>query len=222
VEELAMAIKYILFDLDGTLIDTNELILRSFEHTLEDYAPGQYTREHVLPHMGEPLWDQMERFVPGRSPEMVETYRKFNVEQHDHYVREFPHVRDVLKRLHEDGYKMAVVTSKMRLTAQMGWELCGLAPYLDAFVCIEDTDKHKPHPDPVLLGMKLLGANPEETMMIGDSPYDILAGQAAGTMTVGVKWSLRGEAGLRPYNPDFLVADMLELEAIIRDGKGRQ
>ncbi|HEU4964497.1 MAG TPA: pyrophosphatase PpaX [Bacilli bacterium] len=211
-----MRFPYVLFDLDGTLADTNELILRSFEHTLEQYAPGKFTRADILPHMGEPLWDQMERFVPGKSPEMVKTYRTFNVEQHDRYVTPFPHVKDVLERLHADGVKMAIVTSKQRLTAEMGWELCQITPYLDAFITIEDTKEHKPHPAPVLAAMKLLGADPATTLMVGDSPYDIGAGKAAGVKTVGVKWSLRGEEGLRPYDPDYLVADMLELEAIIR------
>lgn len=211
-----MRFSYVLFDLDGTLIDTNELILRSFEHALEHHVPGQYTRADVLPHMGEPLWDQMERFVPGQSPELVKTYRKFNIEQHDNYVQAFPHVREVLQRLHGDGVKTAIVTSKMRLTAEMGWKLCGLTPYLDAFVTIEDTAEHKPHPAPVLKAIQLLGADPASTLMVGDSPYDIGAGKAAGVKTAAVKWSLRGEEGLRPHDPDYLVADMLELEAIIR------
>lgn len=210
-----MNYRYVLFDLDGTLLDTNELILRSFEHALDLHVPGQYTRADVLPHMGEPLVDQMERFVPGRSKELVATYRKFNIEQHDELVTEFPQVKDVLGRLHKAGVKMAIVTSKMRLTAQMGWDLVGIGQYFDAFVTADDTEKHKPHPDPLLLAMKLLGADPAETLMVGDSPYDILGGQAAGVKTAGVAWSLRGEAGLKPHNPDYMIHTMQELEATI-------
>ncbi|MFD2171977.1 pyrophosphatase PpaX [Tumebacillus lipolyticus] len=210
-----MNYRYVLFDLDGTLLDTNELILRSFEHTLEHHLPGKYTRADVLPHLGEPLFAQMERFAPGRSEELAATYRKYNVEQHDLLVKEFPQVRDVLVNLHRNGIKMAIVTSKRRLTAQMGWELAKIGPYFDSFVTADDTEKHKPHPDPLLLAMEQLGADPEQTLMVGDSPYDILGGQAANVKTVAVAWSLRGEAGLRTYNPDYIVQDMNELQAIL-------
>jgi pyrophosphatase PpaX len=216
-----MKYRYLLFDLDGTLIDTNELILRSFEHALEVHAPGQYTRADILPHMGEPLWKQMNHFVPGQEEAAVETYRTYNIEQHDALVTAFEHVGDVLRRLKADGCILGVVTSKMRKTARMGVELCGIADVFDAFVTLEDTDKHKPDPEPVLLAMKQLGAVPEETIMVGDSPYDILAGQAANVATAGVAWSLRGAEGLAPFKPDTLVADMLELEAIIRGQNGQ-
>lgn len=216
-----MRYQYILFDLDGTLIDTNELILRSFEYALEQHVPGKYTRADILPHMGRGLVEQMEEFVPGHAAELVATYRKFNIEQHDALVHAFPHVQEVLKNLHEAGCKIGIVTSKQRLTAQMGWELCGLTPYLQTFVTIDDVQKHKPDPEPVQMAMQQLQADPARTLMVGDSPYDILAGRAAGVATAGVKWSLRGEEGLRSYEPDHLVADMLELQAIILGENGQ-
>jgi pyrophosphatase PpaX len=216
-----MKYRYLLFDLDGTLIDTNELILRSFEHALEVHAPGRYTRADILPHMGEPLWQQMNTFVPGQEDVAVQTYRAYNIEQHDALVTAFEHVGDVLRRLKADGCILGVVTSKMRLTARMGVELTGLADLFDAFVTMDDTEKHKPDPEPVLLAMEQLGAVPEETIMVGDSPYDILAGQAANVTSFGVAWSLRGAEGLAPFKPDYLVSDMLELEAIIRGEKGQ-
>lgn len=210
-----MRYSYVLYDLDGTLLDTNELILRSFEHALDLHMPGMYTREQILPHMGQPLVQQMERFAPGRVAELVATYRKFNLEQHDALVRAFAHVQDVLRELHEAGCKQAIVTSKMRLTTEKGLKLCGLTPYLDAVVTLDECEQHKPHPEPVEKAMALLGAEPAKTIMVGDSPYDIEAGRAAGVATVGVKWSLRGEVGLRAHQPDYLVNDMLELKKII-------
>ncbi|PWK13003.1 pyrophosphatase PpaX [Tumebacillus permanentifrigoris] len=210
-----MKYQYVLYDLDGTLLDTNELIIRSFEHTLDLHTPGAYTREHILPQMGAPLFQQMELFAPGRSEELVATYRRYNLEQHDALVTAFPHVVEVLRELHEAGCKQAIVTSKVRLTTEKGLALCGLSPYLDAVVTVDECEHHKPHPEPVLKAMALLGADPASTIMIGDSPFDIGAGQAAGVATAGVKWSLRGEAGLRPHHPDYLVSDMLELRKII-------
>lgn len=211
-----MRFRYLLFDLDGTLLDTNELILRSVERALEEFAPGRFSRADILPHMGEPLQVQMARFLPEKIDEVIARYRELYMEQHDLLVTAFPHVKDVLERLARDGYRIAVVTSKIRRTAELGWKLCQLPDCHEAFLTIEDTAKHKPDPEPVLKAIEALGAVPSETVMIGDSPYDILAGRAAGVATVGVKWSLRGEEGLREHQPDFLVADMLELEAIIR------
>jgi pyrophosphatase PpaX len=208
---------FILFDLDGTLIDTNELILQSFEHTLEHFFPGRYTRQDVLPYMGEPLVTQFGRWAPSEQvPSMVETYRRHNVENHDRLVTIFPNVQDVLQQLKAEGYRMAVVTSKMRLTAEMGMRLFGLQQYIETAVTIEDTDKHKPDPAPLKLAMDRLAADPAKTLMVGDSPYDIMGGKAAGTATCAVAWSLRGRKGLEPHQPDYLIDDMKELLEIVR------
>ncbi|MGB8956382.1 MAG: pyrophosphatase PpaX [Tumebacillaceae bacterium] len=206
---------YALFDLDGTILDTNELILSSFEHALNIHAPGQYAREDILPHMGRALVDQMEFFAPGRGSEVIPTYRKFNIEKHDELVVEFPHSQAVLRQLKEAGVKIGIVTSKIRLTAEMGLKLTGMHDLVDAIITIEDVEKHKPDPEPVQRALALLGGTPSQAIMVGDSPYDIQAGQAAGTATVGVKWSLRGEAGLAPFGPDHLIGDMRELLTII-------
>lgn len=212
-----MKYPFLLFDLDGTLIDTNELILQSFEHTLEHYFPGRFTRNDVLPYMGEPLVTQFGRWAQTEQvPLLVETYRKHNVENHDRLVTLFPHVQDVLTELQEAGCRMAVVTSKMRLTAEMGLRLFGLNRFMETVVTIEDTDKHKPDPAPMRLAMERLGADPAQTLMVGDSPYDIMGGQAAGTATCGVAWSLRGREGLAGYKPDYLIGDMRELLEIAR------
>ncbi|GAX90810.1 pyrophosphatase PpaX [Effusibacillus lacus] len=212
-----MKYPYILFDLDGTLIDTNELILQSFEHTLELFFPGRFTRQDVLPYMGEPLVTQFSRWASAEQvPLLVDTYRKFNVENHDRLVTIFPNVLESITELKQQGCKMAVVTSKMRLTAMMGLRLFGLDRFMDTVITIEDTDKHKPDPAPLLLAMDQLEADPGRTLMVGDSPFDILGGQAAGTSTCGVAWSLRGPEGLAPYNPKYLIDDMRELLSILR------
>src|SRR3569833_1105272 len=114
-----MKYTYAQLDLDGTILDTNELILSSFEHTLSVHAPGQYTRADILPHMGRALVDQMEFFAPGRAAEVTTTYRKFNLDKHDELVVEFPHAQAVLRQLKEAGVKIGIVTSKIRLTAEM-------------------------------------------------------------------------------------------------------
>lgn len=212
-----MKYTHILFDLDGTLVDTNELILQSFEYTLGQFFPGRYTRHDVLPYMGEPLVKQFSRWAEAEQvPQMVDVYRKHNVEHHDRLVAIFPHVKEVLTELKDSGIKMAVVTNKMRLTADMGLRLFDLDPLIDVLVTIENTTKHKPDPEPLLFAMDKLGAESRKTLMVGDSPYDIMAGKAVGTATCGVAWSLRGREGLLLHKPDYLIDDMNELLEIVR------
>ena len=210
-----MRYPYVLFDLDGTLLDTNELIFRSFEHAFQIHCPNTYTRADVLAKFGRPLAEQMEEFVPGKGAELVKTYREYNFQQHDALVRSFPDVEEEIRRLHEAGVRLGVVTSKIRKTTLMGLELCRLLPYFETIVTADDTAKHKPHPEPVRKAMEALNADPARTLMVGDSPYDIQAGQGAGTATAIVKWSLRSEAELRSYQADYLVTGMKELCSII-------
>lgn len=202
----------VLFDLDGTIVDTNELIIQSFLHILEGVTDEPYTREKIIPHMGFALVDQI-KFFTGLEEvdELVAKYREFNMGKHDELVAEFPYVRETLAGLKAKGIRMGVVTNKMRATTLMGLKLCGLESYMETIVTVEDVKKAKPDPEPVLLALKELGAKPEETLMVGDSQYDIQSAQGAGVFAAGVAWSLKGEAHLRSFNPDYLIHDMREL-----------
>lgn len=208
--------QYVLFDLDGTLIDTNNLILTSFMYTLEKFYPGKYTREDLIPHMGKPLYDQMELFGPDRSEELVQVYREHNERVHDELVEEFPNVLDTIEQLAKMGIKMGIVTTKQRKTAEMGLRLFGLDKYMDAFISYQDTENHKPHPEPVHKAMQALGADPARTLMVGDSQYDIQAGQNAGIASAGVAWSMKGASFLSSFNPTYLLNDMSDIIQIVK------
>jgi pyrophosphatase PpaX len=208
--------QYVLFDLDGTLIDTNNLILTSFMYTLEKFYPGKYTREDVIPHMGKTLYDQMALFGPDRVEELVQVYREHNEHVHDELVEEFPKVMETIEQLAEMGIKMGIVTTKQRKTAEMGLRLFGLDKYMDAFVCFQDVEHHKPHPEPVQKAMQALNADPARTLMVGDSQYDIQAGQNAGIDTAGVAWSMKGASFLSSFHPTYLLNDMSDLIQIVK------
>ncbi|RFB13568.1 pyrophosphatase PpaX [Bacillus sp. HNG] len=211
-----MAIKTLLFDLDGTLIDTNELILQSFLHTFETYFPDrQFTREEILPFNGPTLHESFSSVDPDRAEEMIAEYRKFNHEKHDELVTEFPGVFDTIKTLKEQGYKIGVVTTKIRNTVNMGLKLTKLDQFFDVVVTLDDVKNPKPDPEPVLLALKLLGSTPEEAIMIGDNYQDIVAGQNAGTKTAGVAWSHKGKDFLLEYKPDFMLENMSDLLDIV-------
>lgn len=204
-----------LFDLDGTLLDTNELIIQSFLHTLEGRTAEPYTREKIVPHMGQPLVDQL-RFFSGQEnvEELVQIYRKYNFSRHDELVTAFPYVKETLARMHQSGIKIGIVTVKSRQTTEMGLRLCGLTSYIDHVVTVEDVTHPKPDPEGIHLALRELGGVKEEAVMVGDSQYDIQAGKRAGVTTVGVSWSLKGRACLEREKPDYIIDDMRELLSI--------
>ena len=206
-----MKIDTVLFDLDGTLINTNELIIASFLHTLDHYFPKQYNREGVIQFIGPSLHDSFGRVNPEKVDEMIEMYRTFNHENHDELVEEYDTVFETVKQLHEKGYKLAVVTTKRSETAKMGLKLTGLDQFFDVIVGIDDVDKVKPDPEPLLKALDALNSSPEKAIMVGDSQYDILGGKNTGTKTAGVAWTIKGREFLANYGPDVMLETMADL-----------
>ncbi|WP_430791020.1 pyrophosphatase PpaX [Virgibacillus flavescens] len=209
-----MKIHTILFDLDGTLIDTNELIIASFFHTFEHYNLP-ITREEILPFIGPSLKDTFDKVSPDNSAEMVQTYRKHNLHHHDSYVEAYPYVIETLKRLREENIKIGIVTTKMRTGVNMGLKLVGLEELVDTVVTLDDVTHAKPHPEPIYMAMKELGADPSTTLMVGDNYHDIEAGQNAGVQTAGVAWSIKGRETLAKLNPTYMLEDMRDLYSIV-------
>lgn len=205
----------LLFDLDGTLIDTNELIIQSFLHVFEKYYPEQYKRDDVLPFMGPTLIETFGEMNPEKMDEMIQMYRDFNISKHDSMVIAFDGVVDTLKTLKAEGYKLAIVTSKLREVAKMGTKLTKIDEYFDVFVGHDDVKVHKPNPEALLLAMEKLGSKPEETMMIGDNFHDINAAKAAGTVSVGVAWTVRGREYIESYQPDYVIDQISDLLDIL-------
>ncbi|WP_420768678.1 pyrophosphatase PpaX [Parageobacillus thermoglucosidasius] len=210
-----MKIRTVLFDLDGTLIDTNELIIQSFLHTLEKYYPGKYTREDILPFIGPPLSETFNALDPSRVQEMIDTYRAFNHAQHDALIREFDTVYETIETLHKNGVRLGVVTTKIHQTAVMGLKKTRLEPFFDCVIGLDDVQHAKPDPEPIYKALDLLQSTPDEALMVGDNYHDILAGKNAGTKTAGVAWAIKGREYLQQYKPDFMLEKMSDLLAIV-------
>lgn len=210
-----MGINTLLFDLDGTLINTNELIIQSFLHTLEKYFPNKYTREDTYAFIGPSLHDTFVKMDETKVEEMIEVYRKFNHEQHDALVTEFEGVFETIEQLHKKGYKLGIVTTKVRSTVEMGLKLTKLDQFFDCIITLDDVKKAKPDPEPIYKALKLLDAKAEEAMMIGDNYHDILAGKNAGTKTAGVAWALKGADYLKQFHPDYMLDTMSDLLKIL-------
>jgi pyrophosphatase PpaX len=210
-----MKVETLLFDLDGTLIDTNDLIITSFLHTLEHYFPNQYKREDVLQFIGPPLYDSFVNLIPDKVDEMIKVYRRFNHEQHDHLVTEFDGVFETIEELHKQGFKLGIVTTKIRSTVNMGLKLTKLDQFFDVVVTLDDVENAKPNPEPVEKAITHLGADPSTTIMIGDNSHDIEAGKNAGTLTAGVAWTLKGKDYLQSLGPDYMLEHMSDLLEIV-------
>ncbi|CDQ19243.1 pyrophosphatase PpaX [Halobacillus karajensis] len=206
-----MSIRTILFDLDGTLIDTNELIIASFTHTIEQYSDRSYEREEILDFIGPPLKESLQKINPARVEEMVETYRKHNIENHNHFVKAYEGVVETIESLKAEGYKLGIVTTKMRNTVQMGLELTKLDDLFETVITLDDVNNAKPHPEPIVKALNNLDAQASEALMVGDNTHDIEAGQNAGTKTAGVAWTIKGRKILDDLNPDYMLTNMRDL-----------
>jgi len=209
-----MSINTVLFDMDGTLIDTNALIHESFVHTFNHYGLS-YTDEEILSFNGPPLQETFMNINPELAGEMIDTYRAHNIANHDKYVKVFPTVVETLERLKKRNIKMAVVSAKMRKGVELGLEMTNLRQYFDSIVSVDDVNNPKPHPEPVIKAMEQLGGIKETSLMIGDNSHDIESGNKAGMKTVGVKWSSKGEDFLKQYNPTFMIDEMRDILNIV-------
>jgi pyrophosphatase PpaX len=215
-KEKRSMIHTVLFDLDGTIIDTNELIIESYLHTFEGLTPEPLTREHIIPNMGRPLVEQMRLFSGKQEVEdLILKYRKFNIEKHDEFVIAFPHVRETLAKLHAAGIKLGVVTSKIRMTTEMGLKFCGMHEYIDTIVSVDEVEWPKPDPEGIRKALKLLGSSAVGALMVGDSHYDIEAAHNAGIPVAAVGWSLKGVDYLQTYKPTYIIDDIRELFPIV-------
>ena len=199
-----------LFDFDGKLVDTTELIYQSMRHATGEILEKDLPREILLANVGQPLPRQMELIDAERAEALLESYRLHNEEHHDVLIQEFPGVEKSLARLRSADVKVAVVTSKRRFSVEMALKnFAGLGEVVDRFVTMEDTTEHKPHPAPLLKGLEFLGGVPrEEAAYVGDSPFDIAAAKAASITSVAVSWGAFSEDTLREAEPDHLVEDI--------------
>jgi pyrophosphatase PpaX len=199
-----------LFDFDGTLVDTTELIYQSMRHASGEVLGREIPRETLMANVGQPLPRQMELIDADRAEALLESYRLHNEEHHDLLIGEFPGVKRSLAKLSAGGVRVAVVTSKRRLSLEMALErFPGLGEVVDRFVTMEDTTEHKPHPAPLLKGLVFLGdIPPEEAAYVGDSPFDVGAAKAAAVKSVAVSWGAFSEDTLRSAEPDHLVPDL--------------
>jgi pyrophosphatase PpaX len=202
-----------LFDLDGTLIDSIGLILASYHHTMRAHRGEVPPDELWLRGLGTPIRVQLRQFTddPDEIEAMVATYQEHNLAHHDSMVRAYPGVLDAVRTLAGRGEKLGVVTSKKRKGTGMGLARGGFDGLFPVVVTADDVEHPKPDPEPVHRALDLLGVRPDETVFVGDSPYDIRSGEAAGVATAAVAWGPFPPEELTALEPDFWVSSAGEL-----------
>ena len=206
-------LKAVLFDFDGTIVDTTELIYESMRRATGEVLGRELGRETLMANVGQPLPRQMELLADGqpeKTEELLEVYLHHNEELHEGLIREFPNVGTSLARLRDAGLRLAVVTSKRRFSVEMALDsFPDLGDVFDVFVTMEDTSEHKPLPAPLLKGLELLGdVPPERAAYVGDAPFDVAAAHAAGVTSVAVSWGAFTAEALRAAGPDHLFEDL--------------
>lgn len=207
----------VLFDLDGTLIDSADLIIESYHHVFATFGLATRTREEILAGMGVPLHTVFGTMTddPAEIARWITTYRAYNLARHDDRVRAYPGVVDMVRRVHHAGCATGLVTSKNHSGAERGIALIGLSGAIDVIVGADDVTNPKPDPEPVRRALELLGASASAALFVGDSHHDIVAGRAADVRTAGITWGPFPRAHLEAVSPDHYCAVPNDLLAII-------
>lgn len=180
----------VLFDLDGTLIDTVELIVRSAQFAFADRAGPRPTEAEWISGLGTPLVTQFREWATDEEEvtRLVARYREFQMAHHDSLTRPYDGMRAALDALRAQGHTVAIVTSKLNALARRGLTCTGIDDHFTCIIGCDDCTRHKPDPEPVLLALDRLGVPAERAAFVGDSPFDMAAGNAAGVYSVGALW----------------------------------
>jgi pyrophosphatase PpaX len=211
-----MRFETVLFDLDGTVVDSGGIILASMRHATQEVLGRDYSDEELMQAVGGPgLEAQMSALAPDHVEQLVDVYRAHNEPLHDE-LEACAGMDDVLVRLRDEGRRLGVVTAKRRLTVELAFAQVPLGHLFETIVGGDETERHKPDPEPLLLGAERLGADPAATAYVGDSPFDVRAAKAAGMFAVAVTWGrIHDRERLEAEQPDAIVENAEELLGLL-------
>jgi pyrophosphatase PpaX len=206
----------VLFDLDGTLVDSNELIIKSFYETMKKYLPSrEFTRVELIEMIGPPLKETF--LIASEDPiiiqEMIEYYRKVYVDLEFDYIDIYPNTIKMLQIFVQRGYNLGIVTTKFKESALPSIMHYGLDKYITSFCFLDDITEHKPHPEPIYYALNKFKQY-NKVVMVGDNTGDIQAGFNADCLSCGVEWSIKREL-IKEMKPDFWIHDYLDLIDVI-------
>ena len=211
-----MRFPVVLFDLDGTLIDSGPIILASMRHASLTVLGREPDEELVRAAIGGPgLIAQMRDLDPDRVDELVDAYRAHNEPLHEG-LEAFPGVLELLPVLRDEGRRLGIVTAKRLRTVSLALDRFPALREMDVVIGAEDTERHKPEPDPLLEALRRLDVDPSVAAYVGDSPFDIRAAKAAGVFAIAVGWGgIHPDERLAREQPDALVHTAKELHGLL-------
>lgn len=208
----------ILFDFDGTVMDTTEVIVNSWQHTFNTLEGKDRPLEEIYATFGEPLPTTMKKFFPDHPVEdSINIYRSYHYDNFAELISLFPGMRELLADLQDEGYTLGLVTSRLLGTTRQGLEKYDLEKFFNTVLTCEDTDKHKPDPTPINLALERLGKIADNAVMVGDTMFDILCARNAGVKSILVDWAVAiTEEDLSGQNaPDYIIKDPTEIKTIV-------
>ncbi len=202
----------VLFDLDGTVVDSGPIILASMRHAMREVLGQEFADEELLQAVGGPgLEAQMAVFAPDQADELVRVYRAHNEPLHEE-LEACVGMTDVLVRLREEGRRLGVVTAKRRSTVELAFARVPLGHLFEIVVGGDETERHKPDPEPLLVAARRLRVSPRECAYVGDSPFDMRAARAAEMHGIAVTWGrIHDRHRLEAEEPDAIVDSPEEL-----------
>ena len=208
----------VLFDLDGTLVDSLALLVGAMQHAF-DARPGPRpaTTQEWVATIGRPLQWQFGQYATSDDDLqlLIRHYRAYQHEHHDRLTRAYDGIPALVARLHREGHPLGLVTSKVDHLAVRALTHVGLAPFIREVVGADRSTRHKPDPEPVVLAMRALGATPDATVFVGDSEFDVMAGNAARVTTIAVTWGASDHAALLAAGPAHVAASVAELDGLL-------
>jgi len=213
----------VLFDLDGTLLDTIDLLLASVRWAFRGRSGRVPTTEEWIAGIGTPLASQLRVYATDEDDlaTLIEGYREYQRAHHDELTRAYADAIETVADLRRTGYRLGIVTSKASDIANRSLAFVGLDRYLDVIVGFDSTDRHKPDPAPVRYALDVLQVPPSEAVFVGDSPHDMYAGNAAGAITVGALWGPFPRSALEIASPRFYLERIRDLPALLERLKAR-
>ena len=206
----------VLFDLDGTLVDSIALLLASMRHTFQG-RNRQPSDAEWIEGIGTPLPKQLTPYVESDEDRerLVNRYRQFQLENHDQLMARYEGVIDTLALLFQRGHPMGVVTSKGNAMMERGLKFIGADDYIEVAVGYDSVHIHKPDPYPVKAALEKLEYRTDEAVFVGDSPHDIRSGNAAGVITIAALWGPFTRSALEPHKPSYFLDDIKHLPPLL-------
>ena len=207
----------VLFDFDGTIMDTNQVIIDSWQETFRTLEGREQDRDVLLKTFGEPLETTMRGFFPHVPlEEALSIYRGYQRDNFLTSIELFPGISELLDELSQRQVKMALVTSRLRHTTEQALDRFDLNKYFGYVVTADDVTKHKPDPQSINIALEKIGSSPEHSLMVGDTLFDIQCAKNAGCRSVFVSWSVslaeKLEEGFGPdEKPDEIITDPLQI-----------